>query len=119
MKKTVIIFFTIAFSLIISGCSSRTICISPSTTPITGSDRYVKLGYAKGSSHDFWLLFFPFGHYQPSRDARNDAIKSSGGNALIEVVEDYNFVCLLIVSFSRTTVEGTAVKVEAQMADAE
>ena len=35
---------------------------------------------------------------------------------MIEVVEDYTFFSLAIISFSSTTVEGTAVKVEHQMA---
>ena len=108
----------IAVCLLISGCATRTVGISPSTTPITGVDRYVKVGHAKGSSSCFWLLCFPFGPYEPSKKARMDALEHSGGNAMIEVVEDYSFFTLFLFSFSTTTVEGTAVRVEHQMAGA-
>ncbi len=118
MKKLFMMLLLIAACMIMSGCATRTVGISPSTTPITGVDRYVKVGHAKGSSSCFWLLCFPFGPYEPSRSARDDALQHSGGNAMIEVVEDYTFFSLAVISFSTTTVEGTAVRVEHQMAGA-
>lgn len=115
MKKIFIMLLFISACLIMPGCATRTVGISPSTTPITGADRYVKVGHAKGSSVCFWLLCFPFGSYEPSRSARDDALEHSGGNAMIEVVEDYSFFTLAVISFSTTTVEGTAVRVDHQM----
>lgn len=96
---------------LISGCNS-VVSIAPSTTPITAKDTYTKLGYTNGRSTTFLLLGFPFGPDSPSRSARDSAIAKSGGNALIEVTEDYNVVNLLVVGFYWTTVEGTAIKFE-------
>jgi uncharacterized protein YceK len=117
MKNKIIALFIAVAGLLMSGCATSVVSISPSTTPITGSDRYVKLGYAKGSSHSYWLLFFPFGPPQPSRAARDEAIENGGGNALIEVVEEYHVLSLLAFTITKTTVEGTAIKIEHQMAD--
>ena len=119
MKNLIIILMLALVCLVMPGCATSVVSVSPSTTPITGDDRYVKLGYAKGSSYSYWLLFFPFGPPQPSHSARDTAIENSGGNALIEVVQEYRVFSLLAFTVCRTTVEGTAIKVEHQMADTE
>jgi len=97
--------------LFITGCTSVT-TISPSTTPITEKDTYTKYARVSGSSSGFMILGIPFMPSEPSRAARDNAIKSGKGNAMIEVTEEYNMLNLLIVAFFWTKVEGTAVQVE-------
>jgi hypothetical protein len=94
---------------VLAGCST-VVGISPSTTPITEKDTYTVIGKAKGTSRGIvWFIVPTFPDHQ-SRDARDNALKSSGGDALIEVTEEYHTSCFLIFSFVCTTVEGTAIK---------
>jgi len=97
--------------LFITGCTS-VITISPSTSPITEKDTYTKYARVSGNSSGFMILGIPFEPSEPSRAARDIAIKNGKGNALIEVTEEYNMVNLLIVAFFWTKVEGTAVQIE-------
>ena len=100
------------FILLLTGCSSM-ITISPSTTPITENDTYTKLGRTAGSSGGVLIIgMFPIFSNDPAGAARDKAIKSSGGNALIEVAMEENAIPLGIVNIYWTTVEGTAVHVE-------
>lgn len=104
--------FSLGLMLLFSGCSSM-ITISPSTTPITEDDTYTKLGHASGSSVGVLIIgMFPIFSNDPAGAARDSAIKSSGGNALIEVTMEENAIPLGIVNIYWTTVEGTAVYVE-------
>jgi hypothetical protein len=98
-------------AVFMTGCTN-VICVSPSTMPITEKDTYTKLGQTSGNSSGVVVLGIPFVPSEPSRDARNKAIKNGKGNALIEVTEEYNMINLLVVAFFWTKVEGTAVKVE-------
>ena len=95
-----------------AGCSTKVICISPSTTPITERDSYTKCGPAVGKASGFMILGIPFEPSDPSRKARDTAIRNGTGNALIEVTEEYNMLNLLVVTFFWTKVEGTAVQIE-------
>lgn len=97
--------------LFMTGCTN-VISISPSTMPVTEKDTCTKLGQASGNSSGVVVLGIPFVPSEPSRVARDKAIKNGKGNALIEVTEEYNMINLLIVAFFWTKVEGTAVKVE-------
>ena len=96
--------------LFITGCTS-VITISPSTTPITEKDTYTKYGRVSGSSSGSMILGIPFQPSEPSRAARDSAIKNGKGNAMIEVTEEYNMLNLLVVVFFWTKVEGTAVHI--------
>ena len=105
-------FLLVGFLLSIGGCSSM-VTISPSTTPITADDTYTKLGHATGRAFGVNILgILPLSEPHSSQTARDAAIKNGGGNALIEVTEDYTCIGLIVVYFSWTTVEGTAVQVQ-------
>jgi hypothetical protein len=97
--------------LFIAGCTS-VITISPSTTPITEKDSYTKYARVSGNASGFMILGIPFQPAEPSRAARDIAIKNGKGNAMIEVTEEYNMLNLLVVVFFWTKVEGTAVQIE-------
>ena len=110
-KSIKLTFITLAL-LFLTSCSSM-VSIAPSTTPITEKDVYTKLGYSCGRAYGIILLWFlPICEPNPSYSARKSAIKSGGGNALIEVTEENNVFSLLLVTITWTTVEGTAVKIE-------
>jgi len=106
-------FTCFAISLILMTSCSSMISVAPSTTPITEDDTYTKLGYTVGRSYGVLILFLiPIFSQNPSKNARDSAIKRSGGNALIEVVEESNMLTLLLINIYWTTVEGTAIQLE-------
>jgi hypothetical protein len=111
LKKLKLILLVVLF-LVLCGCTTM-VTVAPSTTPITEKDTYTKLGYTAGRAYGVVILWFlPLSELNPSLSARDSAIKSGGGNALIEVTEENNVVCLLVVTINWTTVEGTAIQLE-------
>lgn len=109
IKKTFAFAGILILAFFAAGCSSI-VTVSPSTTPITANDSYSKLGYSIGRAKTVVIVGIPFGELSPSRIARDEAIKDKGGNALIEVTEEYNCLSLFLIQFYWTTVEGTAIK---------
>ncbi|HPN85029.1 MAG TPA: hypothetical protein PK821_06820 [Victivallales bacterium] len=101
-----VLFAVISFS----GCTS-VVGISPSTTPITENDTYTIIGKASGTSRGILWFVIPTFPDSPSKTARDKAIRDSGADALIEVVEEYEVFNMLVLGFVWTTVEGTAVKI--------
>jgi hypothetical protein len=78
---------------------------------------YKELGYAEGQACRFFVLaLVPFGDSTFSK-AVSDALKPSGGDALLNVSTSsslYGFVPIYnVLSFTCTTVKGTAIKIEA------
>ncbi len=113
MKSRTIALALLAAALLpfASSCSTC-IGVAPSTTPITENDSYVVIGSAKGSASGTVWLFIPALPDNPSELARNDAIKSSGGDALIEVTEQTKTSSFLLFTVVTTTVQGTAIKIK-------
>lgn len=101
-----------AMALLATTACSTCVGIAPSTTPITENDSYVTIGKAKGTCSGYIWLFIPTYPDNQSEIARNDALKSSGGDALIEVTEEYKFTTFLLFTKVKTTVEGTAIKIK-------
>lgn len=120
MKKILIPGFALCAALVMAGCNS-VVSVAPSTTPITANDTYTRLGYTKGTASTTVLMgILTAGPYSPSKSARDEAIKDKGGNALIEVTEEYNvFNFLGIFQVYTTVVEGTAIKFERKGAEVE
>lgn len=109
-KKWLCLVVGAALLAVCSGCASQ-VGIAPSTTPITAERSYTVIGPAKGSTFGFWLLWFPFFPPDSAGRARDEAIRRSGGDALIEVVQEYEVMTFFIVSFAWTNCYGTAVKI--------
>lgn len=95
-----------------SGCASTAAGITPCTTPITADDTYSVVGPASGRAFAAILWFLPISEKKPAGLARDRAIESSGGNALIECTEVFTVMSLPFVTLIWTTCEGVAVKVE-------
>jgi hypothetical protein len=110
-KTSLLALSAAAMALLVSACSTC-VGISPSTTPITENDSYVVIGKAKGTSSGVVWFIVPTFPDNQSELARNDALKSSGADALIEVTEEYRVSTFLLFSFVKTTVQGTAVKIK-------
>ena len=111
IKASLLALSAAAIGLLAQACSTC-VGISPSTTPITENDSYVIIGKAKGTSSGIvWLIVPKFPDNQ-SELARNDALKSSGADALIEVTEEYRVCSFLLLSTVKTTVQGTAIKIK-------
>jgi hypothetical protein len=116
MKKCTLIFSVISLCFILiyaSGCcSSSAAGVTPSTTPITADDTYTVVGPASGRAFAAIIYLLPIAEKKPAGLARDRAIASSSGNALIECTESFTVLSLYFVTFIWTTCEGTAVKVE-------
>jgi hypothetical protein len=93
-----------------SGCAHAPGGISDSTTPIEGR-RYLKLGHAKGT--DSRVLLFgvlPVSGSNSTREAIADAIRSRGGDAMIEVTVESYTIYLILFSKMTTVVEGEVIR---------
>ena len=110
-KTSILAVSAAALALLASACSTC-VGIAPSTTPITENDSYVKIGKAKGTSSGIVWFIVPTFPDNQSELARNDALNSSGADALIEVTEEYKVSTFLLFSVVKTTVEGTAIKIK-------
>ena len=118
MKKILIVFCASAL-FAAAGCSSM-VTMAPSSTPITSKDTYTKIGHTVGRATCVNIFgIIPIGPQSPSKYARDNAIENKGGNALIEITQEYNVMNLLFVQFFWTKVEGTAIKFERKGADIE
>ena len=118
MKKVLMIFCASAL-LCLSACTSM-VMVAPSSTPITSRDTYTKLGPTEGRAAAVTIFgLIPIGPQSPSRWARDNAIENKGGNALIEVTEEYNVLNLLLIQFYWTKVDAIAIKFERKGADLE
>ena len=91
MKRIYLITLLFIIVLGLSGCT-RSICISPSSVPITASDTYTKLGYTSGDSTTVAVFGIPFGPDNPSRVARDEAMAEKNANGLVEVTQDFTMV---------------------------
>jgi hypothetical protein len=110
-KKIVFAVLAAATLSLLSACSTC-VGISPSTKPITENDSYVVIGPAKGTSSGVVWFIIPTFPDNQSEIARNNALESSGGDALIEVTEEYRVSTCIFLSFVTTTVQGTAIKIK-------
>ena len=95
----------------VTGCVTSPVTIAPSTQPLQpGSYRVV--GPAEGSATGVSIFGIPVTGLRQMGDARDEALKASGGDALIDVVGDHTSLNLLLVTIFWTTVEGQAVELE-------
>ena len=118
MNKFYLITLLVIIGIGLSGCT-RSICISPSSVPITANDTYTKLGYTSGDSTTVAVFGIPFGPDNPSRVSRDEAMAEKNANGLIEVTQDFTMINIFIVQFYTTTVEATAIKFERKGMDIE
>ncbi|MCP4630710.1 MAG: hypothetical protein GY850_45440 [bacterium] len=99
------------FSLfIVSGCAHYPGGLAPSTTPLEGKE-YDILGPAKGQDNRVSLLgILPITGSNHTRNAVADALKSSGGDALINVTVESVIRYWILWSNHKTLVHGDAIK---------
>lgn len=95
---------------IVSGCAYIPAGMAPSTTPLEGKE-YDILGPAKGSDTRVSLLgILPITNANETSVAIADALKSSGGDALINVTSEYIVRYWILWSSNITCVSGDAIK---------
>jgi hypothetical protein len=99
-------------SLVLVGCATFPVALAPSSRPITANDTVTEIGPASGSAFGGIVFGIPFGELRQVGPALQRALKSSGGDALIEVAVEYKTYNLLIGTLMRTSVYGTAVKIQ-------
>jgi hypothetical protein len=102
------ILLLIAVSLF-SGCTTS-VGISPSSIPITAADTYTNMGYTSGDSMTVVVFGVPFGPDDPSRAARDKAMKNKSSNGLSEVTQDFTSINLFFIQFYSTKVKANAIK---------
>ena len=102
----------VAMLLLATGCQTSMTGVAPCTTPITENDTYTVISEtpAKGNAWGFHLLF-PISEADPSRTAVDRAIRNGGGDALIEVGQDFTVINLFVAMIFRTRVMGTPIKI--------
>lgn len=110
MGKLAAVVALFVFSL---GCMSAPLTIEGPTVPVTANDSYTEIGEASGHAWAGVLLgIIPIAESTPAKKALGRALQSSGGDGLINVAADTLLVNLGFVTLMRTTVSGTAIKVE-------
>lgn len=112
MEKFIKLFVLAAvfFTFIVSGCAHGPGGIAPSTTPLEGKE-YDILGPAKGSDSNVCLLgILPITTSNDTRHAIASALKSSGGDALINVTVERVYRYWILWSNTKTLVYGDAIK---------
>jgi hypothetical protein len=93
-----------------TGCVSA-VDLVDSTTPLRPGT-YTEIGEADGSSGGFSVFMMQFGASDSVAAARDEALRASGGDALVRVaVESRDFHLLNVFGLHRATVRGIAVKV--------
>ena len=112
MEKAIRLFVLAAvFSLfVVSGCAHYPGGIAPSTTPLEGKE-YDIIGPVKGSDGRISLLgILPITGSNDTRKAVAGALKSSGGDALINVTVESVSKYWILWSNHKTLVYGDAIK---------
>ena len=100
-----------SLALALAGCVSTPASIAPSTTPLAPGS-YTVIGPAEGSAMGISIIGIPVSGLRQMGEARDEALKLSGGDALINVAADTTTLNLPLVTLYWTTIEGQAVKVK-------
>jgi hypothetical protein len=99
---------------LLSGCLTYPATIAPASTPITPG-KYTIIGPAEGSAFGLSILgMIPVMGFRQAGEAVDDALRRSGGDALINIAADVQILHLLIVTLHWTSLEATAVKLDHQ-----
>ena len=101
-----------AVSLALTSCATTPVSLSASTIPITSNDIVTAIGPASGSAWGGMLLFIPLSPGRQLEPALERALKSSGGDALVNVKVEFKTYFLFVGIIHKTEVYGTAVKVK-------
>lgn len=92
------------------GCAHAPGGITDSTTPIEGR-RFLKLGRAKGTDSRVMLFgILPVSGSNSTRTALESAVRSRGGDAMIEVTVESYTIYLVLFSKVTTVVEGEVIR---------
>lgn len=96
--------------LSLCGCLSYPVATTDATRPLTAG-RFTEIGPAEGTSTGFSLLqVFSFGPSDAIGSARDAALHSVGGDALVDVRARIDHLYFLFLfAIHKTTVSGTAV----------
>lgn len=105
MKKTSLLSLGLLV-LLAAGCASQ-----PLKIPTVTTAAYEKLGEGKGSATGLMLFaFIPIGQNERFVNAYNQAVKSKGGDALLDPVIKENWFWGYILDGYTTTITGTVIK---------
>ena len=110
--RTAIAVVSVLLLVVMAGCAMRPGGVTSSTTPIEGR-KYVNLGRAVQTDSRVYLLgFIPVSGANYTRDAIDKAVRSRGGDAMIDVtVEGFSQFWILWTRFA-TRVEGDVIRFE-------
>ena len=109
IHKIVLIGLLFITGSLFSGCTTS-VGISPSSIPITANDTYTQMGYTSGDTTTVVVFGIAFGPDDPSKSARDEAMRDKNANGLSEVTQDFTSINLFLVQFYSTTVEANAIK---------
>jgi hypothetical protein len=113
MKKFAALFGIAALSLSTVGCMIYPAGHSVSSVPIEDMEKVDIIGEAEGAATTvYFLLWFPIGSVNPTRDAINDAKTKMNADALIDITVDDHWLWFFVFNFQRKKVHATAVQIE-------
>ncbi|MBI3553428.1 MAG: hypothetical protein HY077_13110 [Elusimicrobia bacterium] len=98
-------------SVVLAGCMVYPVSVSPSSHYIGPNDTVTEIGPANGSAFCVMPLGIPICEPHQMGPAIDAALKSSGGDALLNVRVDFHSYNLMFVVILRTDVYGTAAKI--------
>ena len=104
----VLVLLTLVISL--SACTVSPVALSASTTPLRRGE-YTEIGEASGRAFGVMAFGIPLTEFNMAGAARDRALESSGGDALINVSMDHLTLQYSAFAIFMTTVSGTAVKI--------
>jgi len=110
MKKFVVLTLALTVLVLAGGCAMMPGGIAASTTPIDGR-AYTNLGRKVQTDSRIYLLgLIPVSGANTTRDAIDKAVRSKGGDAMINVsVETYGQYWVLFTRYT-TRVEGDVIR---------
>jgi len=113
--RTIKIFVALSSICLLAGCGGRlgdfTVLTSKQfNAPVSSM---VKGGRVTGEDCSTRVMFFTFGHVNPSvKSAVDQAIEKESANALVDAVVEWNQINLIVFGSNCFTVTGTAAKIQ-------
>lgn len=109
MARVSAVMVVVALACVLSGCITTSAGVAPCSRPLD-ADRYTVLGASSGTSWGVELFgILPVAQARTA-DALDDALRSRGADALVQVTTDNRMYYLLILTMQRIKVEGLGVK---------
>lgn len=93
-----------------SGCYTQSAGVFPSSVPLPPDGRYTKTGDVSGDAWAFYILGIPLAEPNPTRQARDRALKNGNVDAIVAGQVDTSLYFFYFFSIIHTQVYGTGAR---------